>query len=357
MPKLNHIKEQILFLQNSEGPSFEFDKLSLGAAIEKYDKEHSSLIIKIITILGAFIGSSFMLSFFFAIKLMQEPLSMIVLGIGLIVAAIALSNTSRLLIFETSFIAFLIYGAIILGIGLRDYKFDTSIICLCFFLIGLLIFQFSKNEIQILLGVMTSLASIFWAIHFQKLFWLYHVYNILLTIGLVNVYLKEAQLITNSYFAKRYNALKNGLIFIFLMCMARVSIKDLNANEIPFNWVSGIGPIFAVSYILGIVLDKVSIQKNSSKLLVQSIILLTLVLTIVFPAISASIVIILLCFLVNYQTGFIIGILSLCYFICQFYYDLSFSLLVKSELLFGSGLLFAVLYFFSSKKLSENEKI
>jgi hypothetical protein len=357
MPKLNTIKEQILSLQNSEGPSFEFDKLSLGADIEKFDNEHSSLMLKIITILGAFIGSSFMLSFVFALKLFQEPVSMIILGFGLIVTAIALSNTSKLLIFETSFIAFLIYGGILLGIGLHDYKLNASLNCLCFFLIGLLIFQFSKNEIQILLGVIASLVSIFWAIHFQKLFWLYHVYNILLTFGLLNVYLKEAQLITNPYFAKRYNALKNGLIIIFLMSMARVSIKDLNNHEIPYNWISAIGPILAVIYILGIVLDKFAIQNKSTKLLIQCITVLTLVLTIVFPAISASIVIILLCFLVNYKTGFIIGSLSLCYFICQFYYDLSFSLLVKSELLFVSGLLFAAVYFFSSKKLVENEKI
>lgn len=357
MPKLNTIKEQIISLQNSEGPNFEFDKMSLAAELEKYDKEHSGLIIKIITILGAFIGSSFMLTFFFAIKLFQEPLAMIILGFGLMVTAIALSNTSKLLIFETSFIAFLIYGGIILGIGLNQYKINASVICLCFFSVGLLVFQFSKNEIQILLGVIASFASIFWAIHFQKLFWLYHVYNILLTIGLVNVYLKEAQLITNPYFGKRYNALKNGLIIIFLMSMSRVSIKDLNNHEIPYNWISAIGPILAVIYILGVILDKIEIQNKSTKWLIQGITLLPLVVTIVFPAISASIVIILLCFLVNYKTGFIIGVLSLCYFICQFYYDLSFSLLVKSELLFVSGLLFALLYFFSSKKLVENEKI
>lgn len=357
MPKLNQIKEQILSLQLSEGPGFEFDKQNLGEALEKYDKTNAGIIIKIITILGAFIGSSFMLTFFFGIKLFQEPLAMVILGLGLIVAAVALSNTSKLLIFETSFISFLIYGGIILGIGIYKYKFDESSICLCFFLIGLLVCQFSKNEIQILLGLLTSFLSIFWVIHFQKLFWLYHGYNLLLTVGLVYVYLREAQLITNRYFARRYYALKNGLIVLFLMSMARVSIKDLNTIDIPYNWVSAVVPIFAVLYIIRKVLNKIAIEKKTTKIFIQAITLLTLVVTIVFPAISAAIVIILLCFLVNYKTGLIIGAISLCYFICQFYYDLSFSLLVKSELLFVSGLLFAALYFFSSKKLTEDEKI
>jgi len=74
-------------------------------------------------------------------------------------------------------------------------------------------------------------------------------------------------------------------------------------------------------------------------------------LTIVFPAISASMLIILLCFWVNYRSGYIIGIMALCYFICQFYYDLSFTLLVKSELLFASGILFGLVYF-SVQKIS-----
>ena len=79
-------------------------------------------------------------------------------------------------------------------------------------------------------------------------------------------------------------------------------------------------------------------------------------LTAIFPAISVSFLLILLCFMVNYKTGFVIGILSLVYFIVQFYFDLSFSLLIKSEMLVASGLVFGAFYFFSNKKLATHEK-
>ena len=45
------------------------------------------------------------------------------------------------------------------------------------------------------------------------------------------------------------------------------------------------------------------------------------------------------------------------YFISQYYYDLNFTLLTKSILLFSSGVLFLLLYLFTHKNLTQNEKI
>ena len=84
---------------------------------------------------------------------------------------------------------------------------------------------------------------------------------------------------------------------------------------------------------------------------------LILVSTIFSPSISGGIVIVLLSFLVNYKTGLAIGIISIIYFVSQYYYDLNFTLLTKSIILFVSGIMFLLFYLFTAKNLNTNEKI
>jgi len=85
--------------------------------------------------------------------------------------------------------------------------------------------------------------------------------------------------------------------------------------------------------------------------------ILLLLPTVLSPAISGAILIILLSFLVNYKTSLVIGIAAFIYFVSQYYYDLHFTLLTKSILLFSSGILFLGLYLLTHKKLTSNEKI
>jgi uncharacterized membrane protein len=75
------------------------------------------------------------------------------------------------------------------------------------------------------------------------------------------------------------------------------------------------------------------------------------------PAIAGALLIILLAFMVNHKTGFAVGIISFIYFVSQFYYDLGYTLLLKSILMFSTGVLFMLIYLFTYKKLHANEKI
>jgi len=99
------------------------------------------------------------------------------------------------------------------------------------------------------------------------------------------------------------------------------------------------------------------ITEKRTKITIYGITLLTILPTALSPAISGAILLIVLGFLVNYKTGLILGIVSFIYFISQYYYDLNFTLLTKSILLFLSGILFVLLYLLTHKKLSSNEKV
>src|SRR5690606_13137026 len=93
------------------------------------------------------------------------------------------------------------------------------------------------------------------------------------------------------------------------------------------------------------------------KVLTLVLCLFTLLPTLYAPSISGALLIVLLSFLVNYRTGFAIGIIALIYFVVQYYYDLNLSLLTKSIILFSSGTVFLVFYFFFTKMTKDNEKI
>jgi len=78
--------------------------------------------------------------------------------------------------------------------------------------------------------------------------------------------------------------------------------------------------------------------------------------TAISPAISGSLLLLLLSFKVNYRTGVALGIMGFIYSIGMFYYDLNITLLQKSLIMFGSGVFFILLYFLIFKKSNSHEK-
>lgn len=356
MGKLEHIKDVLTEIQKTEGETFAFNKVNLAQELEKYDKENASLIIKVIIILGAIFGSSSLLGFVFVTDISRTPAGMIMVGIGFVVLAVFLINASKILIFETSLIAMLLYGGLILGIGLSEYKTNESLISLYFMLVALFVLLFSKNSIQLLFAILVMNSSLISLIHIHKISYLLHVYHSVLVVGLVYVFLNEARMLTsNSFIARLYNPLKLGLIISLLVSLFMISTKNFLIGDSSNQWLSSLAPILAILFLLQNLLKELEVNGKYMKVIVLLTCLVILVLTAIFPAIAVAILVMLLCFKVNYKTGFVIGALSLIYFLVQFYYDLDFSLLVKSGLMIASGLFFGGFYFFSTKKLATNE--
>ena len=104
-------------------------------------------------------------------------------------------------------------------------------------------------------------------------------------------------------------------------------------------------------------MKRIEIEALKDKILIYALTSLVLIPLLFAPFILGVIVLILISFLVNYKTGLVIGILSIVYFISRYYYDLDFTLLTKSILLFVSGIIFLLLYILTNKKLNTHEKI
>jgi hypothetical protein len=359
MAKLEHIKKLVEEIQISDGEGFEINQMNLAEEINKYEKENASLIIKIITILGGLLGSTFLVAFIsMTFQLNKNQNFILVFGLILIVVAVLSSRFSKILIFDSIFVTILLWGILLVSVSSSSLNIAERWISLYFLLIGLFTIVFSKNSYQLLIALLIIAGSLLWMIQIYKYFWLFHFFTLIIVVGLVQVFLNEAKFITSKqYFSKLYDSLKIGLILILLTSLGIISVKFQIPFYIKYPWISSIPLLVAINLFIQVLLNKLGITEKNSKAFVYLISLIVLTLTAISPAIVGSILVVLLCFYVNYKTGFAIGILGLIYFVCTFYYELDYSLLIKSVILFVSGLFFGGVYLVSAKSMVTNEKV
>jgi uncharacterized membrane protein len=191
---------------------------------------------------------------------------------------------------------------------------------------------------------------------------------ILLTYWLIN----EAKIITyNNKLLRLYKPVKIGLVISLLAGLFYLSYywkivntfyyrRNAELDLFFLNFIEVLFPIIVLCVIIYVaykIIQINTIKPIKAKILIYSISLLIGIIGLFSPSILVAILLVLLSFLVNYKTGFVIGIISMIYSFSQYYYDLSFTLLTKSILLFISGILFLFLYLWTTKMLKTNEKV
>lgn len=358
MAKLGQLKTIIQEIQDSEGEVFVLNQMNLSDEIMKYEKEHVSLVIKVITILGGIIGSTFLVaSISILFSLNKNPYFVLCFAVILILIAVISSRFNKTLIFDTSFVAILLWGSFLVSISLNQLKVDENLICVYFLVNALFIFLVSKNSYQILIALLMMAGSLLWLIKLQQYSWLFHCYTILIVFALVQLLLNEAKIITSKHFlATNYDSIKIGLIMILLISLGFISSMSTMFSHVAYPWVSSIAPICAILIFLKTLLVKLDISEISNQVIIYFACLIVLILIASSPGIIGSILVLLLCFYTNYKTGAAIAMVSLLYFVSMFYYELGYSLLIKSEIMLASGVIFGSIYFLSTKKWLTDEK-
>jgi len=208
------------------------------------------------------------------------------------------------------------------------------------------------------ISILTINCSLLTLIISNELYNLIHLYIAINVLMLTYLFLNESKLVSiHIKTSKLYNPSRIGFIISLLFGLVAIGKKHLIPISQTHIWLSSIIIFFVVVYLVYTISKINKIEALKSNILIYSFTCLVLIPILFSPAISGAIVIVLLSFLVNYKTGLTIGIIALIYFISQFYYDLNFTLLTKSILLFSSGIIFLLCYLFTTKKRSSNEKI
>jgi len=358
MDRLTNITTLLDSIRLSEGPKFECNEKAIINEYQNQKENKSSLAIKVLSIFGGFLATLSFLGFLAIAGLYDSDLGLLIFGIGFIISAILISKKFDKLILDTVSISIFVSGFVLLALGLLKMDVHENIVTLLIGLIALSTMFFTQNYILAFISTLVISGSSLNLIISNNLYNLIHLYIAVCTILLTYLFLNEAKIISlNMKLSKLYNPIRIGLVISLLFGLITIGKRHL--ISIPENhiWFSSIVMFFVIIYIVYKICEINEIKSLKNKLLIYSLSSLILISTIFSPSISGAIIIILLSFLVNYKTGLVIGIISLIYFISQYYYDLNFTLLTKSIILFSSGIVFLFFYLFTTKKLNTNEKI
>ncbi|MTI30111.1 DUF4401 domain-containing protein [Xanthovirga aplysinae] len=358
MNKETHIKEIVEDLYLSEGAEFKCDENAILDEYQMQKENKSSLSIKILSILGGLLATLAFLVFLGVAGLYDSKLGLIIFGLGFIFSANWLNKEYDKLIIDTVSISTYVIGLALLYIGLGGFKIDENIIYIIAIIIALCTLLITQNYMLSFISVTIISGSLLTLILSNDTYNLVHLYIAFYTFLLTYYFLNEAKIISASKkLSKIYNPTRIGLLVSLLLGLTVLGKKGLIPISQNYVWLSSIPMIIGVIYLVYNISKITKIKSLKNKILINLFSVLILMPTVFAPSISGAVLIILISFLVNHKTGLVMGIISFVYFISQYYYDLNFTLLTKSIILFSSGIAFLIFYLFITRKLHAHEKI
>lgn len=354
MKQAHEITNILEHLQATEGDTLSIEKEAILAEYQKLNANKSGIAIKVLTILGGFLATLTFIAFLVVAGLYNSEMGLAITGFIFIAGAVGISKAYDILIFDAIAVTAFATGLFILSYGLEGVGVNEKIVCIILIIIAIATLAIVQNYILAFLAVLTVNGSVIALIWLNNNYGLLHIYIAVIVIVLTLFMLDEAGLITGGKkIARLYNPIRLGLIINLLAAYVIVSSRSLLLFSIHFNLVSSVTAVIGILYILPRIVKLLNIQHTGSKAGIYIATALVLLPTLYAPAIPGALLITVLCFWVNYKTGLVIGIIALIYFITRYYYDLQFTLLTKSILLFSSGILFILFYLLTHKKLEQ----
>lgn len=355
--KMDRIKELLAHLQTTDEKALEFDEDAILTAYQD-DSNKQSFAIKIVSILGGLLGSLAFFGFLTMTGLYDSKIGMLVFGALCIVGAIWINKKHHKIIIDTISVSTFVIGFTLLGFGIRQLIANENIVMIIYIFIAFCSLIIVRSYMISFLSILIINSYILALLQLNNAYDLIHLYIAVIVMALTYIFLKEAKLImAGQFLSQLYSPLRSGLIYSFLSCLLLLGSNYLFPLSPNYIWLSSVIIIPTIVYIISILMGILNITHIRDKVVIYALSLLILLPTALSPAISGALLMVLLSFMVNYKTGFVLGIIAFIYFIGQYYYDLNFTLLTKSILLFSSGIFFIALYLFTHKKLTTDEKV
>ncbi|MBK7221513.1 MAG: DUF4401 domain-containing protein [Saprospiraceae bacterium] len=325
----------------------------------EYSKEnnHHSMAIKVLSVFGGILASLTFIGFLFMAGLYDSSVALAHNRCIATWLSVWLNKAFDTILIDTTSISAFLISLLLMAFGLTQMEVDFNLILIIFILLSLACLVWVQNYVYAFISIMVINGCLLTLIMSNETYDLIHFLILLLTVALLMIFQKEAYLITEyKKYISLYPPLRIGMVISLLTCLFILSRGGMFPFTPELVWVSSLVMITGILYTFESVFKAMGIEKTPQKNLIYGTAILLLAPTLLSPAITGSLLILLLSFRVNYKTGFAIGVISFIYALSQYYYDLHFTLLVKSILMMLSGLLFLALYFVTHKNLSTDEK-
>jgi uncharacterized membrane protein len=319
------------------------------------EKESTSLGIKVLSVLGGILASIAFLGFLAIGGLFDSGPGLLIFGTICIVAA-HLINKLGLLIIDTVAISVFLIGFTLIGLGIKELNGGDNMICLSFIGIALTSLFVTRNYMLSFLSLLIINGSLISLMMVHDVYNLIHLLIILNAAAYTWIILGEASIITR--FPKLidlYEPIRAALVFSLIAELVMVGLWRFFPTDFYTVWITTAAIIVMLVLMIRKLIELLNLTKMTQKIFVYAATLLVLAPTLFTPSLAGAVLIILLSFYVNHKTGFALGILSFIYFIGQYYYDLSLTLLDKSLILMTVGVVFILVYFITNTFLSKNE--
>lgn len=363
MKNKQEILNKIELLSKGNEPNFQININDTLTAYQHLEENRSNLTIKILSILGVILSVLSFLGALFLLNILNDKLNLIICGSIFLVLSLYCIKKYNAIIIDTASIAFYIAGGwmLIYGFDIHDLNY-IFILCFIISLCTLLIVQRHLLSLLNILGIIYSIIALI-NHNYQNILFITLI-NAILIIALIYFLSHEAAVLSKrNLISTIYNPLRLGLILATVATTAFIILshyetynEQVNNNSFAL-YILSVLYAFAILWVVYKITSKFEI--TTSKVLFPTYALLILMLgsTVINPGIACSILLILTCFNYQYRMGLSIGLISLLLSLWHFYYNLTFSLLVKSLILVISGLLFLAIYFVINSNKINNEKI
>lgn len=358
MKKEHDIKAMISQVMAMEGEGMTIDEEAVMAEFRQMNANRSGIAIKVLTILGGVLATLAFLGCLVVAGFYNSGMALTTLGIFSIAGALVLNKVTDKLIFDTAAVTFFTAGIFLLSFGLGDLRINDNVICIVLIVIALGTLFIIQNYILAFIAVLVANGAFIALLMNNRSYNLLYVFVALLIVGILWIVLKEAVWVTRSRKTNRlYDPIRTGLICSLLGALVFIGNHRLMPLSFNYSLVSALAAITAISYITPDILDVLQVEDARTRKMLYGAVVVVLLPTVLAPAITGSVFVLLVCYWINYKTGVVLGIVGLVYFIAQYYYDLEVTLLTKSILLMASGILFLLFYWFIHKKPGQDAKV
>lgn len=311
----------------------------------------SNLTIQVLSTLGGLLTAGFFIGFLTLINANDTVLSCSVVSTLLITTAILFSRYSSKSFLDAINITFYIAGCTVPFISLSHYNSGLFLIPLIG--VSVLTFFFSKGFLLPFIAVLSF--NLFLFIKIKDVISSYYPLQIVAAFIIVAFLLlnlfenKLLACIPEKYF--KYKSVHAGFFVSCLFVFGELSVFNSGHWTLsPLIWIS-------IIFIIHRVIGTIEVKSLPVRCFIYMISILICVPTFYAPYLSGSLLLIFLCFYYGYQKEFVASILLFIYAVSKFYYDLNLTLLVKSMLLFFSGVAFIIAWYFLTQKRIGHEKI
>lgn len=357
MKKLSEVPALLQQWQEASGVDLLADKDRVMAAYEQAHANQRTIFLKILAVAGGLVAATFFIFFVYGSGLDDHPAALLVLGGLLLGGALLIGNKFSSLLPDTLSVSAFAVAFLLIGIGMGDYGVkDTSIFAILS-LLGMLALLITHHYLLAFLAVLVCAGSLFFifpnGIFSTACLWLIA----LLAWAFVLLVSNEAAVVKHKKFGQIFQPICLGLIVTLVMACFMVRWMTKGQAQDWFMPASTLLVIGALLYAAPPIVRRLGIHSKRLERIILFCLLLLLLPTVFAPAISCSLLILLVCFAVRNHTGYVLGMAGLVYSISQFYYDLQLTLLAKSVLLLLPGILFLVLYFLIHKSFQQDEKL